>query len=110
MARGKYQRGAPITKIDDSLVGKEVWFFDPRRGVTSIIVTSIYRTIGHRNRERFGLFYDLTNTKSGHVVSRCLWVKDYHLFTSRLNCEQWVRAALKKSLADRYVNQALGEE
>lgn len=106
---GQYERGCPITEIDDSLVGKRIWYFHPTQGVSSVFVTGIYHTIGHHRRDRYGLYYDRPN-KAGKAVTNCLWVKDYNLFPTRTGCEQWVNAMLRKSNADRHINMALGLE
>lgn len=97
-----------IKEIDDDLVGRVVWYFDPRKGVSHVRVTSIEGFVGRHRKQRWGLWYDVEI--NGHVRSRILWVKDYPLFESRVKCENYVKAQLKRSAADAVLDMSLGLE
>lgn len=91
-------------KLDDDLVGKKVWYFHPRDGVSHVKVTGLYKTTGRYGDTQWGLWYDYV-TERGRVLSRMIWVKDYPIFDSRTKCERWVEAMLKKSAIDREMEE-----
>jgi hypothetical protein len=101
--------GGMITEINDNIIGKTVWYFHPKNGVSHITVTGIYHVKGRRGVPKWGLWYDAEN-RNGNIISMMLWVKDYHLFETRLRCEKFIKAMLKKSEADREMDAALGLE
>lgn len=98
-----------IEKIDESLIGKTLWYFHPADGVSHITVTNLYAAPGRKNIIKWGLYYDFME-ENGRVHSKVLWVKDYPLFKSRLYCQRWVKALLEKSVAEMHMDKALGLE
>jgi len=98
-----------IEQIDDRLVGQRVWFFNPKYGVQSILVTGVYSIQGRCRITKWGLWYD-DKKENGKVYSRTLWVREQPLFKTRQFCMRWVRALLEKSKAEMKMNKAIGLE
>ena len=98
-----------ISKITDDLIGRRVWYVDPTSGVSSIVVVDIYSAMGGNRQMRYGLLYEYQK-KKGSIGRKTLWVKDYTLFDSRGKCNQWLKAMIEKSEAERVMNKALGLE
>ena len=99
----------PIATIDEQLIGKTIWFFHPRNGVSHIKVTGLRSVQGRSGQTRWGLFFDFI-TKRGLVLSNTFWVSDYPIFPTRAKCVNWVRAMLTMSDAETKVDDALGIE
>ena len=97
-----------ITVIDESLVGKTVWYFDSARGVCHIKVTGIEaKPARYRNRgTQYGLYYDYeSNARGRHTL--IFWPGERPVFESRAKCEAHIRALLKKSEADAFMDKIL---
>ena len=98
-----------IEVIDDRLVGTRVWFFNPKYGVQSIVVTGVYSIQGRSRLTKWGLWYD-DKKDNGKIYSKTLWVREQPLFKTRQFCMRWVRALLEKSKAEMKMNKAIGLE
>ena len=98
-----------IDKFDESLVGKRVWYFDAKIGVTSIIVSEIYQCMNRNRRINYGLMYKYEK-KRGSIGQKTLWCKDHYIFDSRGRCNTFLKAMIEKSEAERVMNKALGLE
>ena len=85
-----------IKELDESLVGKTIWYFHPVKGVTGIKVTGVYIVRGKRRTEKYGFWYDDV-MPDGKVIARVAWIREYPLFLKRSQCTRWVRAMVKKS-------------
>lgn len=86
---------ARIKKIDERLVGQEVWYLDPWLGIKSIKVTGIYHVTGQRGEEQWGLYYDLENSRNHKVFSRVLWLRQVPIFDERGALVQYYHKLLK---------------
>ena len=98
---------APIDIFDDSMVGRTVWFFHPREGVSHITVTEVYSVTGRNRKPQWGLWYEVKG-RNGGVHRKTLWVRDYPLFESRKKCHDWVYAMLEKSDSEKKADFMLG--
>ena len=86
---------ARIEKIDDRLVGQEVWYLDPWLGIRCIKVTGIYHVQGHKGDDKWGLYYDMEHPRTHHIFSRILWLREYPVFDARGAVVQYFHKLLK---------------
>lgn len=97
-----------ITEIDESLVGRTVWYFDPRKGICHIEVTGIYVKQTRKRHKCCGLCYDLD--VRGTIYTKTIFDTDYLFFESRSKVEDYLKAMIKKSQSDAYADKMLGVE
>lgn len=86
---------ARIKKIDERLVGQEVWYLDPWLGIKKIKVTGIYHVQGHRGEDQWGLYFDMEHSRTHHIYSRILWLREFPVFDERGALVQYYHKLLK---------------
>ena len=100
---------AMVTEFTDDLVGRRLWYFHPKNGVSHILVTGVEHVTGKHRQDKVGLMFDGFGRR-GKPLTLTLWVKDFLFFESRLRCEKWVRAMLDKSNAEKSMDKFMGLE